>query len=100
MRFVPARIAVPAGDRLVIELRNADDTDVHDLVLDTGDDTGRLSPGESAVLDVGVVGRDLDGWCSVLGHRQMGMVLRVEATGAAAQSRTVRSRAVAAVTRS
>ncbi|HET6652063.1 MAG TPA: multicopper oxidase domain-containing protein [Nocardioides sp.] len=88
MRFVPARIAVPAGDRLVIELRNADDTDVHDLVLDTGDDTGRLSPGESAVLDVGVVGRDLDGWCSVLGHRQMGMVLRVEATGAAAQSRT------------
>ena len=32
--------------------------------------------GESATLDVGVVGRDLDGWCSVVGHRQMGMVLQ------------------------
>jgi nitrite reductase (NO-forming) len=86
MRFEPARIAVPAGDRLVIELSNTDDEDVHDLVLDSGDDSGRLSPGETAVLDVGVVGRDLDGWCSVLGHRQMGMVLRVETTGTAARS--------------
>ena len=37
----------------------------------------RLQPGESAELDAGVVGRDLDGWCSVVGHRQMGMVLHV-----------------------
>lgn len=81
MRFVPDTIEVPAGTRLVIELTNGDDGDVHDLVLDTGDDTGRLAPGEWATLDLGVVGRDLDGWCSVLGHRQMGMVLKVDATG-------------------
>lgn len=81
MRFTPDTIEVPAGTRLVIELTNADDGDVHDLVLDTGDDTGRIAPGESATLDVGVVGRDLDGWCSVLGHRQMGMVLKVDVTG-------------------
>ncbi len=81
MRFVPDRIEVPAGTRLLIEVTNADDGDVHDLVLDTGDDTGRLAPGESATLDVGVVGRDLDGWCSVLGHRRMGMVLTVAVTG-------------------
>jgi nitrite reductase (NO-forming) len=84
MRFTPATIEVPAGTHLVIELTNADDGDVHDLVLDTGDDTGRLAPGESATLDVGVVGRDLDGWCSVLGHRQMGMVLKVDVSGGAA----------------
>jgi nitrite reductase (NO-forming) len=88
MRFTPAVSEVPAGTRLGIELTNADDGDVHDLVLDSGADSGRLSPGESTTLDVGVVGRDLDGWCSVLGHRQMGMVLAVHATGAAAAGGT------------
>jgi len=81
MRFTPATIAVPAGTRLVIELSNTDDEDVHDLVLDSGADSGRLAPGGSVTLDVGVVGRDLDGWCSVVGHRQMGMVLTIEALG-------------------
>lgn len=81
MRFTPDRIEVPAGDRLVIELVNTDDEDVHDLVLDDGSDTGRLSPGESATLDVGVVGRDLEGWCSVIGHHQMGMALSVAVLG-------------------
>src|SRR5690606_29058495 len=47
-----------------------------------GAQTGRLAPGESEVLDVGVVGRDLTGWCSVVGHHQMGMELTVEVVGA------------------
>jgi nitrite reductase (NO-forming) len=83
MRFHPGTVRVPAGNRLVIELVNTDDEDVHDLVLDTGDRTPRLAPGAAATLDAGVVGRDLDGWCSVVGHRQMGMLLTVEVTGAA-----------------
>ncbi|QIK77183.1 multicopper oxidase domain-containing protein [Nocardioides piscis] len=82
MRFVPDKISVPAGNRLVIVLTNTDD-DVHDLVLDTGADSGRLTPGETARIDVGVVGRGLEGWCSVIGHKQMGMVLAVEVTGTA-----------------
>lgn len=81
MRFTPATIAVPAGNRLVVVLNNTDDEDVHDLVLDTGADSGRLAPGETARLDVGIVGRDLAGWCSVIGHKQMGMVLTVDVTG-------------------
>ena len=81
MRFAPESIDVPAGNRLVIELKNTDDQDVHDLVLDNGTDSGRLSPGESATLDVGIVGEDLDGWCSIAGHRQMGMVFAVNAIG-------------------
>ncbi len=84
MRFWPATIQVTAGTRLVIELTNSDDQDVHDLVLDSGADSGRLAPGESATVDVGVVGRDVEGWCSVLGHRQMGMVLSVDVTGSTA----------------
>ncbi len=82
MRFTPSRIEVPVGDQLVIRVENTDLTDVHDLVLETGHDTGRLAPGESAVIDVGVIGRNLDGWCSVVGHKQMGMVLAIEAVGA------------------
>lgn len=50
-------------------------------MLDSGAETGRLAPGESATLDVGVVGRDLAGWCSVIGHHQMGMALTVRVTG-------------------
>jgi nitrite reductase (NO-forming) len=82
MRFTPSTIRVPAGNRLVVVVRNTDDADVHDLVLDSGADSGRLSPGESARVRVGVVGRDIEGWCSVVGHRQMGMVLHVRAVGA------------------
>jgi nitrite reductase (NO-forming) len=95
MRLTPSTIEIAAGDALVIKLVNADDEDVHDLVLDSGAETGRLSPGASARLDVGVVGRDVAGWCSVLGHHQMGMVLTIDVLGveegggpAAAQTHT------------
>jgi nitrite reductase (NO-forming) len=81
MRFTPDTVQVPAGNRLVIALKNTDNTSVHDLVLDSGADSGRLAPGQSAVLDVGVIGRDVEGWCSVVGHRQMGMVLHVHVVG-------------------
>lgn len=84
MRFVPSRIDVPAGNRLVVDLTNADDQQVHDLVLDTGQASGRLAPGESATVDAGVVGHDVSGWCSIVGHRQMGMVLDIAVTGSPA----------------
>lgn len=80
MRFVPGRVEVPAGDRLVIRVTNADAA-VHDLVLANGATSGRLGPGESAEVDAGVVGADLAGWCSVAGHRLMGMTLDVVVTG-------------------
>ncbi|QJW38522.1 multicopper oxidase domain-containing protein [Cellulosimicrobium protaetiae] len=80
MRFVPDTITVPAGDRLVVELTNTDD-DVHDLVLEDGTTSGRVAPGETVTVDVGVVSGDLDGWCSVAGHRLMGMTLTIDAEG-------------------
>lgn len=84
MRFTPARVDVPAGNRLIIDLKNTDDQDIHDLVLAKGHDSGRLAPGESTSLDVGIIGADIDGWCSIAGHKQMGMVFAINATGAAA----------------
>ncbi|WP_427164405.1 multicopper oxidase domain-containing protein [Streptomyces sp. C1-1] len=85
MRFSPSSVDVPAGNRLVITLHNTG-TDTHDLVLETGARTDRLSPGHKGTLDAGVVGRDLDGWCSMVGHRQMGMTFAVNVTGTASNS--------------
>ena len=81
MRFTPGTIEVEAGDHLIITLENTDTTTVHDLVLDSGAATQRLAPGAKETLDVGVVGRNAAGWCSVLGHRAMGMTLSIVVTG-------------------
>ena len=81
MRYSQPAIRGPAGDRLVVTLRNADKHMVHDLVLESGESSGRLAPGESTRMDVGVVDRDIAGWCSVSGHRQLGMTLDIVVTG-------------------
>ncbi|UNK70171.1 multicopper oxidase domain-containing protein [Microbacterium sp. H1-D42] len=86
MRFTPNRIEVPVGTRLVIEITNTDPVQVHDLVFANGAGGGRLSPGESETIDVGVITADLDGWCSILGHKQMGMTMQIVATGGTADA--------------
>lgn len=86
MRFTPSEITVPAGNRLVIELTNTDPELTHDLVFENGVVGSRLAPGESETIDVGVITENLDGWCSIVGHRQMGMTLAVNVAGDAASS--------------
>lgn len=83
MRFTPDTVHVPAGDRLVIDVVNNDDR-VHDLVTNNGAESGRVAPGASREVDVGVVAADTEGWCSLAGHRQMGMVFTIIADGAQA----------------
>ncbi|PYH01398.1 copper oxidase [Arthrobacter stackebrandtii] len=81
MRFHPDKVEVPAGNKLVINVVNEDDM-VHDLVTEFGADSGRLYPGQKATVDVGVIGADVSGWCSLVGHRQQGMVFSIVAVGA------------------
>ena len=81
MRYFPGSVTVPAGNRLVIELVNTDPTTTHDLVLATGAKTPRLASGASAELDAGVIGSAVEGWCSVVGHRQLGMTFAVRVSG-------------------
>lgn len=80
MSFTPSRIEVPLGDALEITFTNTGDQ-THDLVIETGQSTGRVQPGATANIRIDVVERSLDAWCSVAGHRQMGMTLRIEAKG-------------------
>jgi nitrite reductase (NO-forming) len=82
MAFSPSSIDVPAGDDLRVTVVNHGDQR-HDLVFANGTGTETIAPGAQATVDVGVVGADLDGWCSLPGHRQMGMTLTVVAVGAA-----------------
>ncbi len=37
-------------------------------------------------MDVGVITADSEGWCSVAGHRQQGMLFHVKATGSNLQA--------------
>ncbi|HEU0256445.1 MAG TPA: multicopper oxidase domain-containing protein [Microbacteriaceae bacterium] len=83
LRFWPSTVKVPAGNKLVIHVTNKDDM-VHDLTLATGQSSGRLVGGKSATVDVGVVTANINGWCSIPGHRQLGMVMKIVAEGAAA----------------
>ncbi|MBX3098583.1 MAG: multicopper oxidase domain-containing protein [Salinibacterium sp.] len=82
MRFTPDVVSVPAGDELVIRLTNNDDQ-VHDLVLENGASSKLMNPGQTVDVEVGVIGSDLDGWCSIAGHRQLGMVMSVTMIAAA-----------------
>ncbi|MFT4108624.1 multicopper oxidase domain-containing protein, partial [Propionicimonas sp.] len=75
MRFSPAEVHLNSGDRLVVELVNADTT-THDLVIGSAS-SGRIAPGARADLDAGVFGASVQGYCSIVGHRQLGMVFEV-----------------------
>ena len=86
MRFEPASVEVPVGDELVIELTNNDPTNVHDLVLASGASSGRVALGQTVTVDAGVIGGSVEGWCSIVGHKSMGMgfdVIAVDADGTA-----------------
>ncbi|WP_151641561.1 multicopper oxidase domain-containing protein [Corynebacterium sp. 11A] len=81
MRFSPATLAVPRGHRLLLTVHNTDSSQVHDLVLATGQATGRIPAGESVQLDAGVITGPVQGWCSIAGHRLQGMTLQITADG-------------------
>lgn len=80
MRFSPDVIDVPAGTRLVLRVTNADGLP-HDLHVDTGEHTPRLSRGQTALLDLGAVQQDREAWCDVPGHRAAGMTMTIHAVG-------------------
>ena len=75
-KYVPDTLEVPLGDRLVIELIN-DDGDLHDLELANGVKSGRFGKGQSETVDVGVIGGDVAGWCTIPPHREHGMLLEI-----------------------
>ncbi|HUH53426.1 MAG TPA: multicopper oxidase domain-containing protein [Microbacteriaceae bacterium] len=80
MRFVPAIFEVPVGNQLIVEFTNTGD-DTHDITFANGISSKRLAPGESEIVDVGVIASSMDVWCSITGHRAMGMEAEIVALG-------------------
>jgi len=77
----PAKIQVPAGTDLTIHVMNMG-TMAHDLAVEGGEPrVPMLNPGEMADLHVGVVSKTTQAWCTVPGHKQLGMVLTIEVGG-------------------
>lgn len=79
MAFVPNSVTVESGDRLVVTVHN-NATITHDLTLN-GSATGMIEPGASVTIDAGEFYQHTQGWCTVSGHRQMGMVFDVYVAG-------------------
>ncbi|NMD46310.1 MAG: multicopper oxidase domain-containing protein, partial [Propionibacterium sp.] len=80
MRFNPSTVTVEAGDRLVLDLVNTDAT-THDVTIGAAR-SARIGPGKRTELDAGVIGATLQGYCTVAGHKQLGMVFDVIVKGA------------------
>ena len=76
MRYVPDRIEVPRGTKLVVNLVN-DGEKEHDLKLNDAN-SGRLSPGEASTAYFGEFNKDTRGWCTIAGHKTMGMTFKVD----------------------
>lgn len=76
MRYVPNRIEVPRGTKLVVNLVNDGDKE-HDLKIGEAN-SGRLSPGESSTTYFGEFNKDTRGWCTIAGHKTMGMTFKVD----------------------
>lgn len=80
MHYMPDVIEVPVGNELVVTFTNTGDV-MHDLVFANGSRTPHVAPGDSRVVEVGVVAADMDGWCDIGNHRAQGMELVVRAIG-------------------
>ncbi|WP_109471288.1 multicopper oxidase domain-containing protein [Ornithinimicrobium cavernae] len=81
MTFTPDTVTVPLGNRLVIDLVNDDPSTTHDLTV-AGQKTPRLAHGEHAEIVIDIVSSPLEGWCTIVGHRQSGMTFSVLTTSA------------------
>lgn len=80
MSFTPSVIEVPVGNTLHVVFENTGDQR-HDLLFENGAAIEAIAPGAQAEVTVGPVMQNMQGWCTLPGHRQMGMELSVVAVG-------------------
>ncbi len=79
----PATVSVAAGTTVKFHVTN-DGSVAHNFTLDSGQATPSIPPGGQAVLQAGPFSRSLQAFCSIPGHRQAGMAMTINVTGAAA----------------
>src|SRR5690606_10215128 len=73
------------GQELLLVVTN-DGEMPHDLKADGTTGTAMLDPGESETVTVGPFDASTEAWCTVPGHKEAGMVMAIEVSGAPAAS--------------
>jgi nitrite reductase (NO-forming) len=81
----PASIDVPAGTEVIVKVTNKG-TMPHDLKLDGQTGIDMIDPGATAEATLGAVTESTEAWCTVPGHKQAGMVMKINVSGEAAIS--------------
>jgi len=79
----PASVDVEAGQELVLTVKNGGAM-AHDLKLGGTKGTKLLQPGASETVKLGAVAASTEAWCTVPGHKESGMVMKVNVAGASA----------------
>ncbi len=77
----PSSIDIPAGTELTLEVTNHGAM-AHDLKLEGKTGTALLDPGASEVIHLGAMDATTQAWCTVPGHKEAGMVLDINVSGA------------------
>jgi nitrite reductase (NO-forming) len=73
----PDVVTVDSGVHLVLDVVNRTD-ERHDLALDGGARrTTLLAPGRSQRLDLGIVRHGAEAWCTLPGHKLLGMAMAI-----------------------
>lgn len=80
----PASLQVTPGTEVTLVVTN-DGTMPHDLKLNDEQGTGMLDAGASETIELGAIEETSELWCTVPGHREAGMSMTIEATGAAGE---------------
>lgn len=80
----PSQIEVPAGEAITLHVTNTGALS-HDLKLNGTDGTELLATGESATMVLPAMSADAEVWCTVPGHKEAGMLLRVAVVGGSDQ---------------
>jgi len=76
--FRPASVTIPAGRPVSIELRNVGALE-HDWSVDALRFSPNVRPGQSTVVELTAPAGVYEVYCSLPGHREAGMVGRLEA---------------------
>jgi uncharacterized cupredoxin-like copper-binding protein len=74
--ITPAVIEVGPSTALTFQVSNFGDAQ-HNLHVSEDVETARLKSGESTTLDAGVARESYYVWCSVKGHRELGMEAQI-----------------------
>ncbi|MFN8053603.1 MAG: multicopper oxidase domain-containing protein [Acidimicrobiales bacterium] len=78
----PASIDVVPGQKVQLVVMNHG-TMPHDLKVDGSTGTAMLDPGAKEIVTVGPFEASTQAWCTVAGHKEAGMVMDINVTGAA-----------------